>query len=215
MSKNILIGVPCMNQVPAGFCSSLARLRKIDNCVLNMQCGSLVYDSRNKIAKIALQTKADFILWLDSDMLFDPDILERLMADIEKGRDIVSGLYYRRAHPFTPVAFSELDINPDDDTATFKNYTGPFTGVNEVAGVGFGCVLMKTDVIFDCFAAYNTCFSPMAHMGEDLAFCWRARQQGYKIFLDADIKCGHIGQYIITEDFYKNYAEGGADDAVN
>lgn len=207
--KKILIAVPCMDQVAAGFAQSLATLNKVGQCSVSFLVGSLIYDSRNKLAAQAVKMGADFVLWLDSDMTFNPDTLERLCADIDGGRDIVSGLYFRRAAPYTPVAFSKIEIV--DDHADFDNYSGELSGIHEVAGVGFGCVLISTDVFIDCFAKYGTVFSPIGGLGEDLAFCWRARQQGYKVYLDTDIKCGHVGHVLVTEDFYTAFSGGQND----
>ena len=38
-----LIAVPCMDQVPAPFCQSLAQLQKEGECVLAMKSGALIY----------------------------------------------------------------------------------------------------------------------------------------------------------------------------
>ena len=76
-------------------------------------------------------------------------------------------------------------------------------------GIGFGCVLMRSDILFECFSKYGTCFSPIGQVGEDLSFCWRARELGYKIYLDADIKLGHVGHLIVTEAAYRSLHDGG------
>ena len=110
----ILIAVPCMDQVPAPFCQSLAMLRKVGDCVLSMQMGSLIYTSRNSLAMKAIQTEADYVLWLDSDMVFEPDTLERLMKTLtENNLDIVTGLYFRRVPPYSPVLFDMLEMRRD------------------------------------------------------------------------------------------------------
>ena len=44
--------------------------------------------------------------------------------------------------------------------------------------------------------------------GEDLSFCWRARECGYKVLLDPTVKCGHVGHIVVTEQFFNAY--GGA-----
>lgn len=207
--KKILIAVPCMDQVAAPFAQSLASLIKPKDTetIIQMLCGSLIYDSRNKLAAAAVKAEADYILWIDADMVFNPDALLKLMQDLDEGADIASGLYFRRAKPYTPVAFDKLEI-PEGGPASFTNYTGPLEGITEVGGVGFGFVLMRTDVLIDCFSVYGTCFTPLAGFGEDLSFCWRARQQGYKIMLDTGVKCGHVGHMIITEEFFKAF-DGG------
>lgn len=76
MSKKILIAVPCMDMVSARFAQSLATLKKVGECTVSFLIGSLVYDSRNRLTAYAVAMEADYILWLDSDMVFAPDVLE-------------------------------------------------------------------------------------------------------------------------------------------
>ena len=202
---NILIAVPCMDQVPAPFCQSLAMLRKVGDCVLSMQMGSLIYTSRNSLATKAIQMDADYVFWLDSDMVFEPDTLDRLMKTLtENDLDIVTGLYFRRVPPYSPVLFDMLSMKRDAicEWTEFKEIPNHLF---EVGGCGFGCVLMKTDPFFDIQAKFGNMFAPIGNTGEDLAFCWRARECGFKIWCDPSIICGHVGYTISDEKFYLEY----------
>lgn len=203
---NILIAVPSMDSVPAVFAQSLAMLKKVGNCAVAFQVGSLVYESRNDLAKYAVQSEADYVLWLDSDMMFEPELLEKMMATLqEHDLDILTGIYYRRRHPFSPVLMKKLSI-AENNFCEYENFNAyPEDGIFEVEGIGFGCVLMKSDVLMDIKATYNDWFSPFGRVGEDLSFCWRARQTGHKIFADPSIQLGHCGQQIITKEFYEAF----------
>lgn len=200
-----LVAVPSMDQVPARFAQALAMLQKEGDCAVTFQIGSLVYMSRDKLAERAIQMGADRILWLDSDMVFDPDVLIRLSKVMkDNDADMVSGVYFRRVQPFTPVLYEKLDLK--DDMADYKEYEKlPEEDVFEVAGCGFGCVLMNTDVALSVMAKYHEMFTPMNSMGEDLTFCWRARQCGYKILCDQSIPLGHVGFNVVTRDFFNVY----------
>lgn len=198
--KKTLVCVPTMDQVPAQFAQSLACLQKVGQVAVAFQISSLIYTARNELAKKAIEMEADYVLWLDSDMVFAPDILKRLL---EVDRDIVTGVYYRRAAPYTPVLFDQLDI--DENGCTFHNMDQVPDTLTEIAGCGFGCVLMKTQALFDVACIYQDMFSPIIGVGEDLSFCHRARSIGYHIYVEPSIKCGHVGHQIITEEFFKNY----------
>jgi len=199
-----LIAIPCMDMVATGFCQSLAMLKRIGECYVTHLAGSLVYDSRNKIAAKAVELGCDYIMWFDSDMIFEPDTLERLMAHMED-KDIVSGLYFRRSGTYAPVIFKELNEREDGtvDAVGFNDY--PKDKPFEVAGIGFGCVLMKTSLLLEMAAEFKDWFTPWGHMGEDLSFCKRARALGYKVWVDPTIKCGHVGNVVITEGFFNAY----------
>ena len=202
----IFVAVPCMDQVPARFAQSLAMLRTNCQTVVGFQIGSLVWDSRTKLAQRAIQAEADYVLWLDSDMEFPPDLLERLMATLENKEeaDIVTGLYFRRVEPYSPVLFEKIRLAGIG--ANWKEFSElPKEDVFEVEGCGFGAVLMPTDIIMAVAAKNGDPFWPIAHLGEDLAFCIRARELGYRIFCDQTIPIGHVGHNVVTRDFHRFY----------
>ena len=203
-----LIAVPSMDEVPARFAQSLAMLRKVGDCAIAFQVGSLVYISRNELAQKAFELSADFVLWLDSDMVFNPDLLEQLMERMSDPEvDIISGVYYRRTPPFTPVLFDKIEIDKDGRChwAEFKDLPEQRF---EAGGIGFGCVLMRSHVLMNIFAKYLDLFTPLPGAGEDLSFCWRARECGYKIWVDPAIQCGHVAKTIVDQNFYKAYKGG-------
>ena len=209
--KKTLIAIPCMDMVSARFAQSLATLKKEGECTVSFLIGSLIYDSRNRLAALAVDMDADYILWLDSDMVFAPDTLERMMKVLDEHPeiDILSGLYFRRAQPFTPVLFSKLEQTADDVLEWADVHDMPDEPF-EVAGCGFGCVLMKTDCLLDIAAKEHggKWFTPIANAGEDCAFCIRARREGYKIYCDPTITLGHMAYAPVTKAFYEAMKEG-------
>ena len=200
----ILIAVPCMDQVPAQFAQSLATLQKVDQTVVAFQIGSLVYHSRNDLSKMAVKYDVDFVLWLDSDMMIQADALVRLLKDYNEGAgDILTGVYFRRMHPFSPVLYKKLQFA--EYGAVTEEFDEIPEGLFEVEGCGFGCVLMPSEVIFDIMAKYGNPFDPLGGCGEDLSFCWRARELGYKIICDPSIQLGHVGHHVITREYWEDY----------
>lgn len=199
----ILVAVPCMDTVSASFAQCLARLKKDDDCLVLLNQNSLVYDSRNALADYAIQENFDLVLWLDSDMIFPPDLLERLRADIEGGKDIVSGLCFCRRYPYLPVVYKRLELEgeiPINDS--YVDY--PEDEIFRVEGCGFGVVMTKTDVLRKIADKYKTIFTPMPHFGEDFSFCIRARECGYEIWCDPTVKIGHVGYITVTDRVFKS-----------
>lgn len=209
----VLIAIPSMDVCATPFAMSLAmltaRTMASRRCKLQLAniSGSLIYEARDKLFAQALESECDYIMWFDSDMTFDDDTLLRLLKTAEEYEaDVVSGLYFRRSPPYTPVAFDSFEVVEEGGSPVghAKDYTGEFSGVHEVGGVGFGCVLTSVDAALDIFSKHNTCFSPIGRVGEDLAFCWRARELGYKVLLDTDVKCGHVGHVIVKQQLYES-----------
>lgn len=200
-----LIAVPCMDQVAAPFAQNLAQMQKNGEVYISFLIGSLIYESRNNLAKQAMQAKADYIMWLDSDMTFAPDTMTRLQQHMENGLDVVTGIYFRRRPPFTPTLFKELRRTDDPNVAEHANFDDyPQDSLFEIAGCGFGCVMTRVSVLEDVMLNYQDWFGPVCGLGEDLSFCLRARELGYKLWCDSSIKCGHIGQLVVDEDVFRS-----------
>ena len=207
--RKILIAVPCMDMLPAQFAHSLATLTSygIEDTQISVwfNLGSLIYSSRDQIAKKALLDEADLIMWFDSDMVFNPDTLQRMLKLIDEGNDMVTGVYYRRTPPFSPVVFKTMEINEEGTGFEWTEFEQIPDDLFEVGACGFGCVLMKTEIFVSVFAKFGLMFTPIANCGEDIAFCWRARQCGYKIIADPSISLGHVGYTIISKNFFETY----------
>lgn len=198
----ILIAVPCMDHVPTPFCQSLALIQKIGDCTLMMQSGSLVYASRDTLATLSVTKEFDYVLWLDSDMVFKPDTLIRMMDTLQKNDlDILTGLCFRRVPPYTPTLFDKLEM--DGDKCIHTEFDEIPEELFEVGGCGFAAVLMKTDVFLDVSAKFGAMFTPIGSNGEDASFCMRARECGYKIYCDPKIVIGHVGNIVVDDVFYK------------
>lgn len=200
--KKYLIAVPCLDSVPVAFVAALTALKRIGPTKHSFLSNSLVYDARNALAQEAIDTGADRILFIDSDMYFNPDMMERMAQDLDDGADMVSGICFTRRFPTQPCVYKTVDIfNGGILTGKTEVYTDyPRDKVFQIAGCGFGAVMMDTKVLKDITDAHGKPFNPIPGiLGEDLSFCYRARDLGFKIFCDSRIKVGHVGTFIYTE----------------
>ena len=193
-----LIAVPCFDMVHTDFMKCMLDMVKDDNTSYTVIKNSLIYNARNTIAQNAIRYGFDRVLWLDSDMLFPPDVLPKFAAHMDKGLDFVSGLYYMRSEQKRPVVYSDVwytvTSNQAESGATPVDAM-PY-GLFEIGGAGFGCVMTSVTMLKVLVERYGAPFTPMMGLGEDLAFCWRAKQNGFKMYCDSRIKCGHIGQAV-------------------
>ena len=207
-----LIAIPCMDVIEADFTDCLTQMMLHHKGEIEVKYlkASLVYDARNQLAKYARETGGfDYVLWLDSDMTFEPDLLDRLLEDIE-GRQAVSGLCFGRRPPFNPCIYKELDVKQDGKLITpyrtvYEDY--PRDSLFEVEACGFACVLMRMDLL-EAMGIYGVPFFPVAGLGEDLTFCWRARKLDIKFHCDSRLKIGHIMRISVDEAFVDQLLEG-------
>lgn len=201
----VFIAVPSMDTLPALFCQSLALLQRAGDTQIGFEVGSLVYNARNNLARQAIKSEVDWVLWLDSDMVFSPDLLQRMLkVCTENDIDFLTALCFRRKPPFTPCLFDRLD-----KAGRGASYTALMSvpdGRFKVGGCGFAGVLMSTDVLMSVASKFDgRMFDPLEGFGEDVSFCWRARQCGYDIWCDSEIEMGHVGNCIVTRAYFEAY----------
>lgn len=195
-----LIAIPAMDMCPTPFAYSLATLKHIGPTRISMICGAAVHEARNELAKEAVETDADRVLWLDSDMAFASDLMEKLAADLDEGWDMVCGIYFKRRMPVTPVIYS--DITMTNGVKPYLEY--PKDSLFEIAGCGFGAVMMTTELLTRADPFKTGPFTPLPHLSEDLSFCRRAEDAGARMACDSRVKVGHVGQIVFGEQMYKH-----------
>lgn len=200
------IAVPSMDLAPMLFADSLAMLEKEGETVLGNERSSLIYSARNNLAAMAVDREADRILWLDSDMVFPSGTLRHMSKVLDElgNKVILTGAYFRRTPPYSPVLYKKLDFD-EKGNAIWEDVTEVPNEIFEVEACGFGCVLAPTAAFVEVSHEFGEIFGPIHGTGEDLSFCWRARQLGYKIFCDPRINLGHVTQMMITRKDWEYY----------
>ena len=195
-----MIAIPAMEQMYSWTAQCLANLRHVGECKTEYIIRMQVDMARNVLAQRAIEGGYDRILWIDSDMTFEPDMMERLSDDLDAGWDMVTGLYFKRTFPLEPVIYSHIE---EAKAETFWEY--PQDQLFPVAGCGFGGVLMKTDILRDL---KDPPFLPFLHLSEDLSFCVRMAAHDRRMACDSRVKLGHMGTIVFSEKLYK-HPKGG------
>lgn len=138
----------------------------------------------------------DAYLALDADQKHPRDLLEKLRTRMEAlDLDMVCAHYYRRQTD--PI--QSLCYTLGDGTWPFMPYLDPpRSGLHEIASTGQGCVLIHRRVIEAVWATLPNGDNPFdilalpevggdqKKFGSDMGFFIRARQLGFRLWLDAD-----------------------------
>jgi hypothetical protein len=134
----------------------------------------------------------DKIFWIDSDISWDPKDFIRIY---QSDKDITSGIYVNnKGLPMFTQLESELNI----DVLNMCQYTEKF----EVAAAGFGFIAIKSGIHEDMQRPwFESIYQEIENedktkkmkipFGEDYSWCYRARFQGYNIYIDPKVKITH------------------------
>jgi hypothetical protein len=201
----VAICVPTHDIIPSRFAYSLGlamghmgKNHPYVSVSLLMNHGTLLSEQRTNVAKAAMLDKADWTIWLDSDMSFPMDTIERLLSH----QVPIVGCNYstRQQRDTRPTAFKDYKGN-------VRVYTEEnSTGLEKVAALGFGCIAVHKEV-------YEAMEPPWFHLpwdyekmkltcGEDVYFCLKAQAAGFDVMLDHDLskEIAHVG---VAEYTYK------------
>lgn len=185
----VAIAVPSGDMVHADFAMAYAQLC-MASAGLPLQLitvkSSIVAQARNNGVELARGFGADYIFFLDSDMLFPSTALFRLLLH---RKDIVGATYTKRVAPFgilgTQLAEQPAVLSGD---------------LLEMQRIPTGCLLIKMAVFEKLTKPYFRfeVDADGAIVGEDYVFCDRAREAGFRIWCDAVMsrEIGHIGQTV-------------------
>lgn len=198
----VMVAIPCHDKVDAVFMRSVLGLQLEGHVEFNFAVGSLVYDARNRLALQACEQGFDAVLWLDSDMVYPPDMFKKMCKRIEEGAEYVSALAFTRKTPCKPVIYEFIGWRGTLPVCE-SMFDYPEDAIFEIAGSGMGCVMMTTSLIERVGRKFGNPFSPRMGFGEDLTFCLNVQDIGIPMFCDSSIKVGHVGYVEFNEDLYK------------
>lgn len=204
MKEKVQVCIPLagpMQSVPAPFAMCLPTITAALAAVPNVGERRFNFDShfpldcnRSHLVLQALEWGADWTLWLDCDMSFPDSLVPTLFAAArESGRKIVSGIYFKKAPPFLPVAMVAVEGKRDKYLAV-DPLSHPEALV-EVDLIGMGCALIHTDVfraLPSPWFRYNVREeSGWPEVSEDVYFCQSARAAGFEILAHTGLVCNH------------------------
>ena len=202
-----MIAVPCMDMVHTDFFRACLGLEVAGEIQWTTSQSSLVYDSRNKLLDLAIEGEFDRVLWLDSDVIFDRHLFRRLSEHLDLGKEMVTGLYFGRKPPISPVIYKrcEAEIHAGGLRPVIESYTDyERDSLFPVAACGFGAVMTSVPMLRRVKDQFPLPFFPQQGFGEDLIFCLRATAAGAEIWCDSSIKVGHVGTAVYDEDTWRS-----------
>ena len=188
--------------------------------------------ARNDVVSAFLDSESQWLLWVDSDMGFEPDAAYRLLANAdEKDRPIVGGLCFVNrefAHDgmfgFRTRALPTIYDYRTDDKGVLRFISAPLYPVNGMVtcrATGSAFVLIHRSVFerirdANIGAWYDRVPANDGRMlGEDVSFCVRAGKLGIPIHVHTGVRTTHYKHIWLGEtDYWRSVNPPPATDEV-
>jgi glycosyltransferase involved in cell wall biosynthesis len=222
----VLIATPTMDgRLEAYYVDSLVRtlalgsVKGYDIAHLFVGYDSMLPRARNDLVKAGLEGKFDEVVFIDADMLWNPEWVIELL---ESGLDFVGGTARKKSDDNIDYA---IKIKGDLLNPT---YAKDHPEIMEVETVGTGFLKVSKKVLEKIGKSskdyYNGPSKERANkmyfeytidengdlLGEDATLCKKWRDEGGKCYLHTKMTCGHVGTKVFFGDFgafYKDYVD--------
>lgn len=229
MALKLMVATPCYGGVCLQhYAESMLKLQR--TCVANnihmfldtTENESLVHRARNlAVARFYYKSEADYFLFIDADIHFDPESVVRL---VKSGHDIAVAAYPKKVVMWSQGEEAikkgdQRDMNKivSSLVLNFKSTKTPvINGFAEVLDGPTGFMCIKREVFTKMFErypellcvndhqnrdieTYTAVFDCMIdpdtkrYLSEDYAFCRRWQQMGGSIWADVTTTLGHVG----------------------
>lgn len=195
----ILIAVPTAKYIESETFKSIYNLEKKDNWVVDVQFfyGYRVDQVRNLIADYTIKGNYDYVLTVDSDMVLPSSALTSLL---DRNKGIVSGVYLKKELDKKIPEMYGGEVVDENGQTDYNWIISQQGNVVPIYTCGFGCVLIKREVLEKIgypWFEYHTSYEFKDSISEDTDFCLKALDKGYKIYLDTNVLCEHIGSFLV------------------
>jgi hypothetical protein len=219
----LFLGLPVYGAYNAHFVHSMFALITQRPCPMIIRpCvgDSLVARARNRLCAQFLASDCTHMLQLDTDLIFSPEHIAKLIAHAEAGIDIIAGLYPKKQKELGWVC-NVLD-QPEPDRPD---------GLQRVKYAGTGCLMVSRAVLLaminqhpeieydpdegdesgvkhDFFATGVRAFEGRRrYLSEDWMFCQRALDLGFDILMDTTVILKHVGEMIYPLQDVESFAQ--------
>lgn len=184
----VIVGTPTTGSIQAETAACIVRLcqHTPETEFKPLGC-TFLPQARTQLVQYAMQQGASHILFVDGDMRFPPDALDRLL----RHRAWVVGANYRRrssaGHKFTATR-NEHQVS-----------SVGLHGLEAVDFIGLGLALVDLSVFLGG-CTVDQWFPATLFQNEDVAFCKLVRSLGYDVLVDHDLSqdVGHVYSDVLT-----------------
>lgn len=220
--KKVMLGLPVYGGYDPHFITSLMEflIHRIPVGTAIKTCigDSLVSRARNRIAAAFLRSDCTHLLFLDTDLIFSPEHIARLVSHNEP---IVAGLYPKKQRELGWVCNLLPGVEMDE------------RGLKPVRYAGTGCLLIAREVLeamivrwpeieydpddgdeagvkWDLFpTGVHVCpeTGRRRYLSEDWWFCQRALELGYTVWMDTQVILKHVGPMVYPVDSLEGFTD--------
>ena len=159
------------------------------------------------------KTSYDWVLWVDSDIVFEPEHIESLWSVANKDTaPVVTGVYFISQEPEKPMMAPMPAIFTEAEDGLIKSVMALDGTVQPIDVAGMGFVLMHRSVV----STLRTAFPEVSvfieekepgqrFQGEDVKFFRHLKKAGIPVVAHTGVLVQHMKRFIFDVKFFEHY----------
>jgi len=191
---------------------------KLDTGIIFAE-GTLLTTVRSRLVEEFMKKKYTHLFFLDSDMTFNPDMIQRL---VDRKKSAICAIAKVRGGKHWNI------FSRDEVSGKYMPFKDASDKLIDIDGTGCSCILLEREVVqeildlklksheiwMDMERGYdkgnmlvnetlinlqkdNMIFSAIGEKSEDIILCEHIKSCGYNIYADCSLKLGHINDIVI------------------
>jgi GT2 family glycosyltransferase len=188
------------------FMESVLNCAVHENAAVISETGLSIAQARDDLVKVFLSTGREWLYMADTDTIFTPNVISRLLRRADDDHMVINGLVYANGHPPFPMMYERVADTSSGSLGVYRMISEwePKSLVR-VDGTGAGSLLVHRDVFLEIEKRFPRPssiwfeYTPMGTftIGEDFTFFMRAMEAGFKVWVDTSVRVGHIKSRVI------------------
>lgn len=183
-----------------GLVRTIINDREQQNIIRGIHCfhSSNISDGRNECVEKFLSSKSEYLLFIDSDIVFDVDKIYKMYNLMQSNNILVASALYG----FANNTLSAFEAAPNGAEYGYRQMSYEELEGKEIVkvdAVGAGALMVHRDVYEDSYERISTSrkwfYESMGKtgiQGEDFSFCRRIKDHGFDIYIFPNIRVPHF-----------------------
>lgn len=211
MTTKVMIGTPCYDgRLDVWYTNSLMNTIKesvehdVEIIPIWVSFDALLQRARNDTVHLAIETDVDYLIFIDSDIEWQPSDFFKLLNYPE---DIVGGTYRKKGDIEEYVVRLLHNSPPMSATSDLLEVSGLGTGFLKISKAALQYLWDISEPYIDPKdnaehrMIFEVAVKNRSFHSEDIVMCDKLRDGGFKLWLDTSITCNHIGPYKFTGNY--------------
>lgn len=180
---------------------------------LFIECSANISTGRNTLVERFLESNCEWLIQIDSDMVWQPDAVHQLLAVADPvERPVIGGLCFAMEGDTGLIWPTIFDLGGTEENLEFIRWDAWEDGaILPVASTGAAFLLAHRSVFeairdrkfSEAYPWFQERELGGLRAGEDVTFCIRAAGVGVKVHVHTGVGIGHIKKHTITVEGYR------------